>query len=338
MSKKLRVLHAPTEIASQAYLLTRGLRELGHKATTLDYRKNQIQNRKLDINFSIYTYPKIISWPLKLVLVCWALASFDIFHFHFGRTLIGNSEMLFRLLKKFNKKIVVHFHGSDIRDTKAIIQAANRGLVWEKKTPTTTEKQRLIKVCEKYADKVIVSTPDLLELINPDKVYWLPVSIEPELEKDYVDKTKRRKIVIVHAPSKKEVKGTNFIKNAVKNLNGVELVLMGKKPRGKVIEAIQKSNIVVDQVVVGWYGLLAVEAMTLGRPVVCFIRKGLQNHYGVDLPIISANSKNLRIVIGKLLNNINSLNNYALEGKKFAAREHNLKKNAKKVEKIYMNL
>lgn len=338
MKKKLRVLHAPTEIAGQAYLLTRGLRDLGHKAIALDYREEKVFERKLDINISIYKYPKALSWPIKIIILIWSLLNFDIFHFHFGRTLIGNSELLFKILKKFNKKIVIHFHGSDIRDTEFIIHKAEKGVVWEGETPTTEEKRKLITLSKKYADKIIVSTPDLLELVGNEKSFWLPVSYDPELDKINSEAEFSKKIKVLHAPSNRLVKGTEFVVKSLSNNSDIELNLISKKSRKDVVRQILKSDIVIDQVIVGWYGLLAVEAMILQKPVVCFLKKDLQKTYGSGLPIINTSPKDLFTVISSLSKNKLELRELGAKGKKFALKEHNLKNNSKKLESIYRSL
>lgn len=338
MKKKLRILHAPTEIAGQAFLLTRGLNQLGYKAKVLDYREEKVFNRDLDINIPIYKYPKILSWPIKSGIIGWSLMNFDVFHFHFGRTLIGNSELLFRILKKFNKKIVVHFHGSDIRDTNIIIQNAEKGNIWEAGTPTTREKNKLIDLSKKYADKIIVSTPDLLELVGKKKGVWLPVSVEPELKPKKSKKTDRGVLKIVHAPSNPEVKGTSYIVAAVQNIKNVELIFLHNASRKKVIEVLSAADIVIDQVIIGWYGLLSVEAMSLGKPVICYLRKDLEKKYTPDVTIINSNFSDLSKNLPYIIKDTSLLQALRVDGVKFVRETHSLDKNVIKLAKIYESL
>ena len=46
-----------------------------------------------------------------------ALKSYDIFNFHFGSSFFGQSLKDVRLLKLAGKKVLMHFHGCDIRDS-----------------------------------------------------------------------------------------------------------------------------------------------------------------------------------------------------------------------------
>ena len=47
----------------------------------------------------------------------------------------------------------------------------------------------------------------------------------------------------------------------------LKLDLIEGVPRANVLERLARADVVVDQLVLGWYGGLAVEAMALGRPV-----------------------------------------------------------------------
>lgn len=44
-------------------------------------------------------------------------------------------------------------------------------------------------------------------------------------------------------------------------------------PHDKVHELYEKTDLAVDELLVGWYGAFAVEMMALGKPVVCYIRE-----------------------------------------------------------------
>jgi len=44
-------------------------------------------------------------------------------------------------------------------------------------------------------------------------------------------------------------------------------------PHAQVKALIAECDIVVDQLLIGWYGAVAVEAMALGKPVLCYLRE-----------------------------------------------------------------
>jgi glycosyltransferase involved in cell wall biosynthesis len=53
----------------------------------------------------------------------------------------------------------------------------------------------------------------------------------------------------------------------------IETVVVEDVPNDQAIQMIREAHLVVDQVLVGWYGGIAVEAMRMGRPVAVFIRE-----------------------------------------------------------------
>ena len=54
------------------------------------------------------------------------------------------------------------------------------------------------------------------------------------------------------------------------------------------------ADIVVDQVFLGWYGLVAVEAMALGKPVVGFIRDDFEPlAQSLGLPLVRATKEDV---------------------------------------------
>ena len=93
----------------------------------------------------------------------------------------------------------------------------------------------------------------------------------------------RRPLRVLHAPNHRHIKGTDALISAVDALkargHSIELTLVEKKTNAEVLEEIVRADIVVDQLVIGWYAMFAIEGMTLGKPVVCHIRDDLENLY-----------------------------------------------------------
>ncbi len=97
---------------------------------------------------------------------CWLKGLFfDVIHIHAeDKTL----KILKQTLPYKNKKIIIHYHGSDIRGR------------WEEKRDRW-----------QYADKIIVSTPDLLEG-SPEGVDYLPNVIDEKICRLYKKNTKEK--------------------------------------------------------------------------------------------------------------------------------------------------
>jgi len=70
----------------------------------------------------------------------------------------------------------------------------------------------------------------------------------------------------------------------------IEFVLVKGLPHAEAMRLYQKADLVIDQVLAGWYGGFAVEAMAMGKPVACYIRETDLQHIPevmrAELPLI----------------------------------------------------
>lgn len=77
--------------------------------------------------------------------------------------------------------------------------------------------------------------------------------------------------------------GTGHIIRAVDELRAegipVELSIMEDVPNAEMPQRIQRADVVIDQLVIGWYAMFALESMAMGKPVVCYIRPDLHEFY-----------------------------------------------------------
>ena len=87
---------------------------------------------------------------------------------------------------------------------------------------------------------------------------------------------------LLHAPNHRALKGTDHILRAVDELcvrHGHRAHDRGGVPNEKTSSIIQAADVVVDQLIVGWYAMFAMEVMALGKPVVCHIRPQYRDLY-----------------------------------------------------------
>jgi glycosyltransferase involved in cell wall biosynthesis len=108
----------------------------------------------------------------------------------------------------------------------------------------------------------------------------------------------------VHAPSSRSKKGTEHVLAACAQLD-VELELIEGLDHREAFERYREADIVVDQLNAGWYGVFAIEAMALGKPVVTFLHeeavRRTEEAFGVEVPIVSANADTLVDVLRPLV-------------------------------------
>jgi glycosyltransferase involved in cell wall biosynthesis len=77
------------------------------------------------------------------------------------------------------------------------------------------------------------------------------------------------------------LKGTDAIIEAFEGLEGAVLKIIENQPHEEVLRAMQEADVIIDQLLSGWYGMVAVEAWALGKPVICYIRPDLWAKYDV---------------------------------------------------------
>ena len=112
------------------------------------------------------------------------------------------------------------------------------------------------------------------------------------------------RVRIMHAPNHRTIKGTRHIIAAVERLQDeglpIDLIIVEAAANQTVLQRMAEADIVIDQLVIGWYAMVAIEAMALGKPVICFIRPDLHELYVTtgslapdELPLVTASPETL---------------------------------------------
>lgn len=170
---------------------------------------------------------------------------------------------------------------------------------------------------------VFYSTPDLgLDLPQGT---WLPVSVdieswqcdEPLLERDVPR--------VLHVPSNSVVKGTAHIARvlgALAQRGLVEYVSPGRLAHAEMRALIQSADVVVDQVMSGYYGVAAVEAMAAGRVLVGSMAEDVAALMPEVPQFLTADPSTLEAVILSILDRRDELRSAAVDNLRFVRRWH----------------
>lgn len=146
----------------------------------------------------------------------------------------------------------------------------------------------------------------------------------------------------------KNIKGSPYIYDAVEKLKAegypVEYYYIHDKP-SKLMRYYQaQADIVVEQLIYGWWGSTGVETMALGKPVVCYLNKGFKEffhatfpEYG-ELPIVEADTQSIYQVLKQLVTDEALRTRAGLASRKFAEAHFDPAKNAKAFEEILLKL
>jgi hypothetical protein len=149
--------------------------------------------------------------------------------------------------------------------------------------------------------------------------------------------SEKRPMRLIHAPNHRSLKGTSHLIKAVEALRQegcmIELKIIEKAANNDVIQAIKDADLVIDQLVVGWYAMFAIEAMALAKPVICYLREDLEDLYVAcglvakgEIPVINATHNTVKQVIEALYFNPTRISHHGAQGPGFVERHHSLKR------------
>ena len=200
----------------------------------------------------------------------------------------------------FGKRpLIGHAHGSDLR-------VGLKHFLWKK----------IVRHNLKHCDKIFVSTPDILELAKTyrEDVEYLPNPVDTQLfyPKPSLNRGEKLKVLIA-SNSDWDVKGTDTAIKALSRIKDrvdvsivrygkdfdktVELAksldltlhILEKTSHEKIREYYWKTNVVVDQFKMGSLGMISLEAIACGRPVITYVSSEYSEYR--DFPLKDVNTE-----------------------------------------------
>ena len=284
----MRILHAPTNIASQASYAADALRAAGHEVEVWEFTPSPFgfpSDRVIDKDL-----PPGETWRLFVE----AVERFDVFHFHFAGSLFRLRSGLppywdLPVLRMLGKKVFHTFHGSDCRLRRVHVERNPWSYLRDEHDHDDDRIAKQVHTIRTYSDTMFVTALDYLDFV-PD-AEWLPRMIDleqwPEQQPTAHDIPR-----IVHVPSRRGTKGTDEILAGLKELEATgarfELRLLEDVPHEHAQREIQSADIVIDNLITGDYELVSLESMASGRVAVANVAervtKRLPDHpmYVVD--------------------------------------------------------
>ena len=310
--RPLRVLHGVYELAGQGMMLARALREAGCDARALSYQvawDARVSDIVVDLDRHPTTFGKGVA--MSAAFAKWA-GAFDVFHFHFGTSFLPR-RLDIPLLKAMGKKIVFHFHGCEVRN-RAHMLATHRLATCTECDPfcRPPHQARILADQQAHADLTFYSTLDLADSVPNAKNLPLAIGAErweaasrahPFKDHEFRDGV-RGPVVIAHAPTNQLIKGTPHVIAVVERLKAefprVELRMISHQPWAEMPAFLAGCDILVDQLMMGWYGLLSIEGMAEGKAVVTYLRDEFLA-LRPELPVVSAEPITLHDVLRELV-------------------------------------
>ncbi|WP_245208111.1 glycosyltransferase [Sediminibacillus dalangtanensis] len=336
--EKTTILQGTMEIANQMHTISKGTTRLGVINHTLNYYPAYLG------------YASDYTWPISREMrapgfnnnlkrfTADIVPFYDLFHFHFGKTLTLNHADL-DVIKHQRKGMIMHHWGSEVR----LLSTARKTNPYAK---VKIEDEKMLKQNLAFlSGKIphcIVADEEMYQYV---KDYYQKVSIVPlmiDLQKYKPPEVSRpvqnRPLKIVHAPTSPEIKGTSHVVNAIDKLKSeysFEFTLIQKMSHEQARQEYQKADLVIDQLHIGSYGLLAVESMAMGKPVICWISDYMKEKYPSDLPLISANPDSIENTLRNLLQHPEQLEEIGQKSRIYTEEHHDMIKNSQQILHIY---
>ncbi len=162
-----------------------------------------------------------------------------------------------------------------------------------------------------------------------DTKLWKPSSTVPG------GNYSERPLRILHAPNHRSIKGSDFFIRAVEELRAegalIELILVQGLPNVEIRRLIESVDLVADQLIIGWYAMFAIEAMAMGKPVLCYLREDLERLYidaGLlqekEVPLINCRPATVKETLRMLMQDPARLVDAASRGPAYVKRHHSL--------------
>jgi hypothetical protein len=311
----LRVTHCPVNLAGVGWTNVQALRRRGVEARLVVFNTQPFRPDQADWNLkrprSGLLRQQAIQWRAFAKL----LPQTDIFHFYFGLTLVPKTVQ-FPILRATRRKSLFHFLGADIRER---------------------PKEQLMYGLK--ADARVVGSFAALRFI-PYEAEVLPPGIDLS-QYEPVPPVERERVRIVHAPSNLDKKGTQYVVDACNQLP-VDLEVVHGVRNEEAVERIKRADIVVDQVLRDWHGILSIEGMALGKPVVTSLDEGplreTEEHFGVKVPLVRTTKDDLVDVLRPLVESFEERKRLGEAGRAYVEEVHDVERMTDRLLELYERL
>mgnify|MGYP001291451917 CR=1 FL=1 len=328
-----------------------------------------------DKNFKNSNFYNFIIIPASIKSFLYSIFNFRALLIYFNGGPLFNTYLLRKYEHYFykiaNLKIVVLPYGGDVQDLTRTNNLIFKNGMNQDYPQFKFKRKSISKNIEKWTNNAdfVVSGCDWVDFMFGWDML-LPAHFTVDLPSDknifgnrYIPKSKLR---ILHASNHRGIKGTNFIIETVKKLQeeyelDIHLQIIEKANNEEVKDAIKKCDLVIDQIIIGWYGLFSLEAMAYSKPVVCFLRNDLIDFYKFNKvienssienhtskfskqnlnnsisfpPIINSNINSLEKILLEIYYGEINLSIYSINGYEYCKKYHSIEARSKSFKYIH---
>tara|TARA_B110000046_G_scaffold168490_1_gene186922 strand:+ start:4907 stop:6148 length:1242 start_codon:yes stop_codon:yes gene_type:complete len=311
MVKSPKIFIGNNDVASQISDLKLVFKDLGFETLTVTDRPNaSIIRGNVDYNFTEHkklwfggVRPRILQKWLQekqhIEYKVWrqALKECDVFIFIWSSFQPDYSDFI--ELKKRGKTLINCFVGDDARWYYAAKQEyEHHGMIapeyeanYNYGTTGLLRRLRHVRMAERYCD-AIFSRYDQGQLQLRPYYRWNMMVMSDQIPHNPTQRKVRPKIL--HAPSNRKAKGTEFVLDAFDKLKNegldFEVVLLENVPNEKAIEIYSDADVIIDQLIFPGTGKFSTEGLAAGKVVMSHMAyDNYPQKNPKDCPIIDVN-------------------------------------------------
>lgn len=268
------------------------------------------------------------------------------------------------LAKLFKKKLIYLPSGCIDIDLKKEISKIEDGNIcnncgWGDSVCTDEKNIEKFNILNNYFD-IFLGFPDI-ESTQYRQITYEYKSLDLDLWKPFIEIPEKfklpetRNLRILHSFFKdnrenngKNIKGSPFIVEAINRLKRegfeVEYFYINDVESKNMRYYQAQADIVIEQLIYGWWGSTGLECMALGKPVICYLREDAKQNFFKNfpeynsLPIIEANTSNIYEVLKKVVVDKKYRDDKSNESRKFAESFFDINKNVIEFEKILLEI
>lgn len=330
----MKVFHGLVNYGTQAGMLAKGLRDIGIQAKSVVTSDPSRRMVDIDLRFDTNQNSVIIRHIERLFIKFVSFFKYNVFHFYFGKSLWWHNIDL-PLYKLFGKKVVMEYLGTDVD-----LWLGLNGVDWRGRPVNRVKLIRRVERQHRFVDKQLVCAPYYYPFVNNSII--LPLALDLSTY-SYNEMPNNGVLTFLHCPTDRMAKKTDYIEAALNKLKDegykFNYKCVTNVTHSQLKEEYKSADVVIDQLN-PWYGTVSVEAMAIGRPVVC----GYYQHICYyderfeNLPIINANTHSIYMVLKDILDGKYDLEKIGRESRRFVMKVHDLKVVTQQLTGIYESI
>lgn len=334
----MKVLVLPFDIASKGVFTLNALNRLnGVEARGFFLNGNDIRKAKTthaEYFNSVPFFPNPFRWVLSYfkklhriyILIKWA----DVIHWIWDSSFIFQLDL--KIVKLLAKPGLIEWSGSDIRFRERAIELnPYMKLIYDNgyEYNEVESLENSIRIQKRFSKLGFfpLTTPEMNLYINKEFFPKAYITLHRLNVKNFNFDIKRNKVpLVVHAPTKRVAKGTDYVIKAVDNLKSklnFDFLLLENMPREEALQKVKDCDVFIDQLMLGSHGIASCEAMSFGKPVICYIMPAVfENGLPRECPIVNATINDIESKLEELIKDEKLRVEIGKKGREYSLKYH----------------